>query len=128
MAFASFPARQGQQGSFRRILHDLGDDIQVHPVPLVLSGAGRPVRGDPVDRDERPVKDHVGVTCLLRVPDRLAELRGAGREQLHGLVHVPPCRGPADPEPCRDLGECVALLQVGEHEQGCLPGVQLPPP
>jgi hypothetical protein len=26
-----------------------GDDLQVHPVAAVLAGAGRPVRGDPVD-------------------------------------------------------------------------------
>jgi hypothetical protein len=28
-----------------------GDDLQVHPVPAVLTGVERPVSGDPVDGD-----------------------------------------------------------------------------
>jgi hypothetical protein len=76
-----------------------GDDLQVHPMPLVLAGLEGPVRGDPVDRDQGAVEDHIDLTCLLRIPNRSAELRGAGRKQVHGLVHVPPHRGPADPEP-----------------------------
>ena len=63
-----------------------GDDLQIHPVLLVLAGVEGPVRGDPVDRDQGPVQDDVGVPGLLRVPDRLAELRCPGREQGHGLV------------------------------------------
>ena len=105
-----------------------GDDLQVHAVLLVLAGVEGPVRGDPVDRDERPVEDDVGVTCPFSVPDRLAELRRPGREQFDDLVHVPPRRGPADPEPGRQLVERLAFAQVGEHEQGLLPRVQLPPP
>ena len=44
------------------------------------------------------------------------------------LVHVPPGGRPADPEPGSELVERLALAQVGEHEQGFLLGVQLPPP
>src|SRR6185437_9611103 len=48
-------------------------DLQVHPVFLVLAGVEGPVRGDPVDRDQGPVQDDVGVPGLLRVADRLAQ-------------------------------------------------------
>jgi hypothetical protein len=121
MALASWPARQGQQRSLRRILQVLswafarspgarscacarvasfcdcglflsctepgrGPDTgrmspsgpaitQVHAVPLVLAGVERPVRGDPVDRDQGPVHHDVGVPGLLRVPHRPAQLR-----------------------------------------------------
>jgi hypothetical protein len=92
------------------------DDLQVHPVPLVLARVERPVRGDPVDRDQRPVHDHVGVPGLLRVPDRPAQLRRAGREQRDRLVHVPPGGGRADPESCRELGERLAFAQVGQDQ------------
>ena len=90
------------------------------PCLLVLAGVERPVRGDPVDRDQRPVQDHVGVPGLLRVPDRLAQLRRPGGEQCHGLVHVPPGRRGPDPEPGRELGERLALAQVGQDQQGLL--------
>jgi hypothetical protein len=43
-------------------------------------------------------------------------------EELNRLVHVSPGRGPADPNPGRELRECLALAQVREHEQGLPPG------
>jgi hypothetical protein len=89
-------------------------------VLLVLAGVEGPVGGESVNGDEGAVEDDIGVTCLLRVPGRGAEFRGAGGEELHRLVHVPPGGGPADPEPSRELGERLALAQVGEHEQGLL--------
>ena len=94
----------------------------------MLAGVERLVAGDPVDRDERPVEDDVGVTCPFSVPDRFAQFRGAGREQFDGLVHVPPGGGPADPEPGREVLERFAFSQVGEHEEGFLARVELPPP
>jgi hypothetical protein len=97
-------------------------------VPLVLAGVKGPVRGDPVDRDEGAVHDHVRVTCPFSVPDRLPQLRRPGREQLDDLVHVPPRRSPADPEPGRQLSERLPFAQLGEHEQGFLARVELPPP
>jgi hypothetical protein len=97
-------------------------------VLFVLAGVERPVRGDPVDRDERPVEDHVGVTCPFSVPDRLAELRRPGREELDDLIDVPPRRGPADPEPGGEIVERLPFAQVGEDEQGLLARVELPPP
>src|SRR4029079_7609171 len=60
-------------------------------------------------------------------PDRGAQLRRPGCEQLRRLVHVPPGRRDADREPGRELGERLAFAQVGQDEQGLLPGVQLPP-
>ena len=58
-----------QAGECARYPQDLvartGDDLQVHAVLFVLAGAGRLVAGDTLDRDECPVEDDVGVTCLL---------------------------------------------------------------
>jgi hypothetical protein len=105
-----------------------GDDLQVHSVPLVLAGVEGPVGGDPVDGDQGAVQDHVGVPGLLRVPDRLAELRRPGCEQRDDLLHVPPGRRGSHREPGRQLGERLALPQVGQDQQGLLAGVQLPPP
>jgi Transposase DDE domain len=111
--------------------HDIavraGDDLQVHPVLLVFAGVERPVRGDPVDRDQRAVDDDVGVPGLLRVADRGAQLRGAGGQQGDGLGHVPPGGRGADAEPRGELGECLAFAQVGQDQQRLLAGVQLPP-
>jgi len=104
-----------------------GDDLQVHPVLAVLAGVERPVRGHPVDGDQRAVQDDVGVPGLLGVPDRLAELGRPGGQQRDGLVHVPPGRGGPDPEPRRDLGERLALAQVDQDQQGLPAGVQRPP-
>jgi len=65
--------------------HDIpggtGNDLQVHPVLAVLAGIEGPVRGDPVDGDQRAVQDHIGPAGFLRVPDRGAQLRRPGREQ-----------------------------------------------
>ncbi len=74
-----------------------------------------------------PVQDHEGPASLLRGPDRSAQLRRPGREQVHGLVHISPGRRDTDPEPGRELGERLAFPQVDQDEQGLLPGVQLPP-
>jgi hypothetical protein len=60
----------------------------------------------------------------FRVPGRLVELRGAGREQHGDLFGVPPGGGHADPEPGHELGGRLAFPQVGEHKQGLLPWVQ----
>jgi hypothetical protein len=74
-----------------------GDDLQVHSAVLVLAGVERPVHGYPVRRDERAVDDHVGAPGLLRVPDRLAQLRRPGGEQRDRLLDVAPGRGRPDP-------------------------------
>ena len=94
---------------------------------LMLAGVERPVRGEAVDRDQGAVQDHVGMPGLPGVPDRLAELRGAGREQFHGLVHVPPGRGDADTEADGQAGERLAFAQASQDEQRLLAWVQLPP-
>ncbi len=93
---------------------------------LVLAGVEGPVRGDPVDQDQGAVQDHIGPAGFLRVPDRAAELRGAGLEQGHGLLDIPPGRGPADPEPRRQLRERLALAQVCQDQERLLPRAQLP--
>jgi hypothetical protein len=105
-----------------------GDDLQVHPVAFVLAGAGRPVAGNPVDRDEGAVDDHIGVTCPFGVPDRLAEFRRPGGEEVGDLVNVAPRCGPANAEPGRELVERVAFAQVGQDKHRLLTRAQLPPP
>ena len=60
----------------------------------VLARVEGPVRGHPADRDQGRVQYQLGVSGPRRVPDRLAELPGAAREQFHGLVHVPRTRWP----------------------------------
>jgi hypothetical protein len=89
---------------------------------LVLAGVEGAIRGDPVDRDQGAVEDDVCVPGFLRVADRLAELRGAGREQGDGLLDVPSGRGRADPEPGRQVGERLAFAEVSEHHERLLAG------
>jgi hypothetical protein len=63
----------------------------------------------------------------LRVPERLAQLGGAGGQQGDGLADVSPgCRG-AHAEPGCQLGKCLALAQVGQDQEGLLARIQLPP-
>jgi hypothetical protein len=91
-------------------------------VLVVLAGVERPVRGDPVRRDQGAVQDHVGVSGLLRRPDCLAELRRPGSEQVHGLGHVPPGRGGADRESGRELGGRLAFRKQARTSSACCPG------
>ena len=120
--------RAGQRpGDPQQLAGGAGDDLQVHPVAVVLAGEERPVRGDPVSPDQRPVQDREGVPGLLRGTHRLAKLRGAGGQQRDSLGHVPPGGRRAYPESGRDLRERLSFAQVDEHEQGLLPGIQLPP-
>ena len=104
-----------------------GDDLQAHPVLLVLARVERAVRGNPVDRDQRAVHDDVGVPGLYRVPDRPAQLRRPGGQQFHGLVHVPPGRRGPDLKSRRQFAERLALAQVGQDQQRLPARVQLPP-
>jgi hypothetical protein len=104
-----------------------GNDLQVHPVSLVLAGVERPVRGDVVDRDQRPVEDDIGVTCSSSVPDRLPELRRLAREQSGDVVDVAPRCGSTDSEHGRQHRKRLAFAQVDEHKEGLLAGSQLPP-
>ena len=54
-----------------------GDDLQAHPVPLVLAGVERPVPRYPVDRDQGAVDDHVGVAGLFDGADGRLQPGGA---------------------------------------------------
>ena len=63
---------------------------------------------------------------LLGLGQGLPQLWGPGGQQGHGLGDVSPGRGGADPEPGRQLGERLALAQVGQDQERLLPGVQLP--
>jgi hypothetical protein len=81
--------RSGQfPGHPQDVAAGAGDDLQVHPVLAVLAGVERPVRGDPVDRDQRPVQNHIGVPGPRRIPDRRAQLRRPGREQGDSLAYL----------------------------------------
>ena len=100
---------------------------RVHAVLAVRAGVERPVGGDPVDRDQGAIDDQVGVPGLPGVPQRLAQLRGPGGQQRHGLGDIPPGGGGADAEPGGQLGERIALAQVRQDEQGLLPGAELAP-
>jgi len=64
----------------------------------------------------------LGTHSLLRVPHRLAQLRGPGREQGDRLPGVPPGRGRADPEPRRELSERLAFPQLSQDQERLLPG------
>jgi hypothetical protein len=118
--------RAGQHpGDPDQVARGAGDDLQFHAVPAVLSGEEGPVRGDPVGEDEGAVED--GVRVRPGGAHHLAQLRRAGGEQRDGLVHIPPGgRGP-NPEPGREVGERLALVQVRQDQQGLPGGVQLPP-
>jgi hypothetical protein len=104
-----------------------GHDLQVHPVAVVLAGEERPVRGDPAGPDQRAVEDHEREPGLLRRPDGLPQLRGAGGQQGDGLGDVPPGRRRSYLEPSCYLGERLALAQVDQDQQGLLAGVEPPP-
>ena len=67
-----------------------GDDLQVHPVLLVLAGLERPVGGEPADRDERAVEDDVSVPSPS---SRLGPRRGASIHRLRSLITAPRVRG-----------------------------------
>ena len=60
-------------------------------------------------------------------PWRLAQLRRPAGQQRCGLGDVPPGGGGADAESGRQLGERLAFAQVGQYQQGLLPGVELAP-
>ena len=88
---------------------------------LVLAGVEGLVTGDAVDRDEGAVEDDVGVTCPLSVADRLAELRGAGREQVRGLAESAWSAVPALPLArfSRPLAEPAVRLSTQRALRGC---------
>jgi hypothetical protein len=93
----------------------------------MLAGMEGPVGGHPVDRDQRPVEDDVGVPLLLRLPHGLAQPRRAGCQQRNGLVRVSPGCGGTDSEPGGEIGERLTFAQVGKQQKCLPPGVQLPP-
>jgi hypothetical protein len=67
------------------------------------------------------------VPCLAGVRQRPAQLRGAGGQQGDGLADIALGRGGAYPEPGGQIGECLALAQVGQHQQGLPSRVELAP-
>jgi hypothetical protein len=74
-----------------------GDDLQVHPVLAVLAGIERPVGRHPLDGDQGPVDDQVGVPGLGRVAQRLAQL--GGRAASSATVSVTYLQAVAVPTP-----------------------------
>jgi len=117
-------ARQGP-GDPQDVSVRAGDDLQVHPVLAMLAGVERPVSGDPVDGDERPVNHHERMPGPFGRAQCRVQLRAAGGQQGHRLVHIPPGRRGAHAEPGGQRGEGLAVAQVGVDQQGLLPGVQL---
>jgi len=63
----------------------------------------------------------------LGLAQRRRELGRARRQQRHGLLHIPPRGRRRHPEPRSEFGECLTFTQVGQDEQGLLPGVRPPP-
>src|SRR5215475_16047726 len=64
-----------------------GDDLQVHPVTVVLAGVKRPVSGEAVDGDEGAIDHHERVPGPVRRRQRTPQFRGPGGEQAHRLAH-----------------------------------------
>jgi hypothetical protein len=71
--------RQGQQRNLVTLFHALdwafARSMRGRGLACARCGIERPVRGDPVDRDELPVEENIGVTCLFSAPDRFGEFR-----------------------------------------------------
>jgi hypothetical protein len=66
-------------------------------VPAVLAGVERPVRSDPVDRDQGAVEHDERVPGGLGRAQRGPQFRGPGGQQADGLGHVSPGGGGVDP-------------------------------
>lgn len=104
-----------------------GDDLHVHPVAAVLAGEVGAVGAHTVGADERAVQHQVELPVPLCSTQRGLQFRGAGRQQRHRLLHIPPRGGGRDPETGRELRERLAFAQVDQHEQGLAAGVEPPP-
>jgi hypothetical protein len=67
------------------------------------------------------------VPGFFRRCQRLAELRGAGGQQGHGLGDVPPGGRGADADPGGQFAESLAFAQIGQHQESLSGGVELAP-
>lgn len=86
----------------------------------------RPIGGDPVDRDQRAVDDHIGYLLPLRLPQRLAEPGCPRSEQLDGFVDIPPTRSGGDADPGVPPETSPDMGQDGERAPlGCCSGPSL---
>ncbi|GGW86207.1 hypothetical protein GCM10010320_79910 [Streptomyces caelestis] len=85
-------------------------------MPVVFSGVVRPVGGDTVDGQQRPVEDHERLAT--RRLDGSSQIRRAGRKDLDGFGHVPVRRSGSDVKTGGELGVGVSAPQMGQYEQG----------
>lgn len=115
---------QGRRGP-QQPAEGIGQDLHVHPVPLVLPRVVGPVGGDPVDRQQGAVEDHE--RFQRRGPCGFGEGGREGGQERDGLGDVPVRGGRSDAEPGRELGIRVAVAEVGEGEQGLPARAQAPP-
>src|SRR6266511_3057173 len=98
------------------------------PWALVLAGVMAAVvgAGNPVDRDQGAVQDHVGQAG--DPAHDLSQSRCGRGKQLDHLVDVAADGGDPDAEPAGEPSVGVAIAQVSQHEQRLLPRRQPAPP
>lgn len=105
----------------------VGENLDVHALPLVFFPSSRGCRRRSVDRQQRAVQDHERFR-----PGRfpcLGEGRCASGQDFDGLVFLPVDGCDADSVAGGKLGVAVAATQVGQGEQqGLTAGGQSSPP
>lgn len=83
------------------------DGLHVHPVAAVLHRVVRLVRADAVGADEGAVNDDE--VALTQPDESLVQAGRPRRQDVQGLVDVPPGRRRGDPETHRELREHLVL-------------------
>ncbi len=109
----------------------VGEDLDVHPVVLVLAGVVGLLVGDAVDREERAVEDGVGQPGGSQRGG--LHIVGQGGEQVDRLAHVSPGGGGPDGEAGGKASVGVPVTQVSQYQQRilvdcCLTGSLTSPP
>lgn len=118
-------AARRRAGEPQRCAIGAGDDLHVHTVLLVFLGVVRLVDLDAVGGDEGAVdNDEI---ALAQSGQGLVQARRPCRENVQGLVDVPPSRRGRDAETGRELGERLVLSEMGQGEQRLFEATELSP-